>query len=185
MQQTVAPGRARAGARGHRARWAAGGSAGLLLLAVSSVAAAEAASSPAILQMYEARWDTIRARMVDVFQAGYGVLADHWQKAGGWTDGDFNGDGWVDLIDVGIVATYWQAGAASPTMRFTDALAATPLGVPEPASALLLAVGAAMLAAGRESRRGGRNSVAFSTRPGDDVGWGRSIARSREPGGPT
>jgi hypothetical protein len=31
-------------------------------------------SSPAILQMYEAKWTTIENRMADIFQAGYGQM---------------------------------------------------------------------------------------------------------------
>ena len=39
-----------------------------------SFAVAEDVSSPAMLQMFEARWNTIEDRMVDVFTAGYGGL---------------------------------------------------------------------------------------------------------------
>ena len=37
-------------------------------------ALAQARSEPAILQMYEARWDTIEDRMADIFQIGYGQM---------------------------------------------------------------------------------------------------------------
>ena len=34
----------------------------------------EDVSQPAILQMFEAKWDTIEDRMADIFQAGYGQM---------------------------------------------------------------------------------------------------------------
>ena len=37
-------------------------------------AAAEDASAPAILQMFEASWDTIEDRMADIFEVGYGRM---------------------------------------------------------------------------------------------------------------
>ncbi len=37
-------------------------------------ARAQNVSAPALLQFYEARWDTIEDRMVDVFAAGYGAM---------------------------------------------------------------------------------------------------------------
>jgi len=48
--------------------------AGALLLAASGPAAAQDVSSPAILQLFEARWQTVEDRAVDIFQAGYGGL---------------------------------------------------------------------------------------------------------------
>jgi glycosidase len=41
---------------------------------VSPRASAQAVSEPAILQMFEARWDTIEDRMADIFQVGYGKM---------------------------------------------------------------------------------------------------------------
>jgi hypothetical protein len=35
---------------------------------------AQASSSPAILQMFEARWNTIENRMADIFDVGYGKM---------------------------------------------------------------------------------------------------------------
>lgn len=43
-------------------------------LAAAGTAHAEDTSAPAILQMFEARWDTIEDRMADVFQVGYGQM---------------------------------------------------------------------------------------------------------------
>ena len=42
--------------------------------AAPRVATAEAVSEPAILQMFEARWDTIEDRMADIFEVGYGQM---------------------------------------------------------------------------------------------------------------
>jgi glycosidase len=43
-------------------------------IAFPSFATAEDVSAPAILQMFEARWDTIEDRMADIFQVGYGEM---------------------------------------------------------------------------------------------------------------
>jgi glycosidase len=40
----------------------------------TSTALAEDTSAPAVLQMFEARWITIEARMADIFEAGYGRM---------------------------------------------------------------------------------------------------------------
>ncbi len=47
---------------------------GLLLAALPARLSAEAVSEPAILQMFEAKWDTIENRMPDVFGVGYGAM---------------------------------------------------------------------------------------------------------------
>ena len=64
-----------------------------------------------------------------------------------WTGGDFNYDGFVDVSDLGILATDWQLGVGSPLGRgrFEAALASVGLGgisVPEPLSASVFAPGA-------------------------------------------
>ncbi len=41
---------------------------------LASAAVAQDVSSPAFLQMFEARWSTIEDRMVDIFKAGYGGM---------------------------------------------------------------------------------------------------------------
>jgi alpha-amylase len=43
-------------------------------IAVPTFATAESVSAPAILQMFEARWDTIEDRMADIFETGYGEM---------------------------------------------------------------------------------------------------------------
>lgn len=55
---------------------AAGTIASALFAAVATPRSAhgQAVSSPAILQMFEARWDTIEDRMADIFQVGYGQM---------------------------------------------------------------------------------------------------------------
>jgi len=46
----------------------------LAAAAVPPSAQAQDVSSPAILQMFEARWDTIEDRMADIFEVGYGQM---------------------------------------------------------------------------------------------------------------
>jgi glycosidase len=46
----------------------------MMARAVPQIASAEEVSAPAILQLFEARWDTIEDRMADIFQVGYGQL---------------------------------------------------------------------------------------------------------------
>lgn len=55
---------------------AAGAVLAVLLAAVAAPRSAhgQAVSSPAILQMFEARWDTIEDRMADIFEVGYGQM---------------------------------------------------------------------------------------------------------------
>ena len=59
-------------------------------------------SQPAILQMFEARWDTIEDRMADIFEVGYGQM---WlpppQRAGGPTNGISVGYDVFDRFDLG------------------------------------------------------------------------------------
>ncbi len=40
-----------------------------------------------------------------------GLLATNWQAAGSWLGGDFTGDGFVDISDLGLLATNWQQNA--------------------------------------------------------------------------
>jgi hypothetical protein len=45
-----------------------------------------------------------------------GVLATNWQASGKtFADGDFNYDGLVDVTDLGILATNWQVSVAAPS----------------------------------------------------------------------
>ena len=55
--------------------WSRFGAALCLLIVLSFWPAyAEDVSAPAVLQLFEARWDTIENRMVDLFVAGYGGM---------------------------------------------------------------------------------------------------------------
>ena len=79
------------------------------------------------------------------------LIAASWKAKGFWGNGDFNGDGRVNVVDLGLTATNWQYGvAASSTMSFEQAWALV-VPVPEPAAALLLAIGAMPLL-GRRGR---------------------------------
>ena len=67
------------------------------------------------------------------------ALAVNWQQStSDWDKGDFNGDGIVDDLDLTALAVNWQQGCGGGG-SFADALAAA--NVPDPATALLLAVG--------------------------------------------
>jgi hypothetical protein len=58
-----------------------------------------------------------------------GALATHWQAAGNWVDGDFDYNGVVDVNDLGLLATNWQPGVGNPLgPSLQDALAN--LGLP-------------------------------------------------------
>jgi len=71
-----------------------------------------------------------------------GILATNWQAGETWADADFTGDGLVNLADLGALAGNWQAGVSSPSSAtFADAWAALPTDVPEPTTLALLAVG--------------------------------------------
>lgn len=79
-----------------------------------------------------------------------GILATHWQASGvGWAQGDFNGDGVVDVLDLGILASHWQATAGS----FSDAVAAA-FSVPEPAALSVLVAGLVCILWRRRRHRG-------------------------------
>jgi glycosidase len=68
-----------------------------LLIAFGMVtrAEAQAVSEPAILQMFEVRWDTIEDRMADIFQVGYGKM---WLPPPQRADGGSSSVGY-DLFD--------------------------------------------------------------------------------------
>ncbi len=75
------------------------------------------------------------------------ALATNWQSSGDWTAGDFNYDGFIDVSDLGRLATNWQAGVGSPLApsRLDEALAAVGLSgaiVPEPAAIASALIGA-------------------------------------------
>jgi len=72
------------------------------------------------------------------------VLATNWEaSAAEWAMGDCTGDGIVNIQDLSLLATNWGAGANAPP-------------VPEPATVLLLTVGLAWLGTRRRSGRGPR-----------------------------
>ncbi len=67
-------------------------------------------------------------------------LGMNWANEGGWGEGDYNGDGLIDLLDLNLLGINWgfTGGGAAPA-------------VPEPASVLLLGLGALALS---RKRRG-------------------------------
>ncbi len=68
------------------------------------------------------------------------ILGGNWQMVGTASTGDANGDGTVDLLDLDLLGAQWQQSGS-----FAEALAASGIAVPEPASAALLAMGALAL----------------------------------------
>jgi hypothetical protein len=50
-----------------------------------------------------------------------GILATHWQAAGNWSGGDFDYSGFVDITDLGRLATNWQRGVGNPLGPSLDA----------------------------------------------------------------
>jgi hypothetical protein len=81
-----------------------------------------------------------------VSAADLSLLADHWGAATGavWREADFTGDGAVSAADLSLLADNWGQGVLADTAGASCA--------PEPASALLVALGAAGLL-GRRKRR--------------------------------
>ncbi len=119
----------------------------------------ESFDSNAVIVKFTYAGDANLDGQVDVVDLG--ILATHWQGTGkGWTRADFNysPDGKVDVVDLGILATSWQRGVGNPLgLSFREALAqfaelSDVTVVPEPASGLLLAVGASTLLLRRRRR---------------------------------
>jgi hypothetical protein len=55
------------------------------------------------------------------------VISDNWQDTGVIVPGDVNGDGQVDIFDVGMASDFWSGAGAS--------------AVPEPSSFVLAGLG--------------------------------------------
>ncbi len=60
------------------------------------------------------------------------ILGQNWQMTGDALAGDANADGVVDLLDLDILGSQWQGSS------FAEALAASGIAVPEPASLVTL-----------------------------------------------
>jgi hypothetical protein len=71
-----------------------------LIAACPLAASAQDVSNPATLQLFEARWQTIEARMIDVFYAGYGAM---WLPPPGRADSGDQSVGYdvYDRFDLG------------------------------------------------------------------------------------
>jgi hypothetical protein len=106
----------------------------------------QAVDTTAVLIKFTYAGDTDLDGDVDV--GDLGTLASAWQTNGAWINGDFDYDGAVGVNDLGLLASNWQAGVVTPLgPSLAEALAAVGLpsaSVPEPAGALLLAVGGFM-----------------------------------------
>jgi T5SS/PEP-CTERM-associated repeat protein/autotransporter-associated beta strand protein len=61
--------------------------------------------------------------------ADLGILASNWQAAGTWGGGDFDYDGIVNVADLGMLATNWQAGVSNPLGPASLQVAAASFGL--------------------------------------------------------
>jgi len=88
-----------------------------------------------------------------------GAVVSGFDGGSSWVEGDFNGDGVVDGLDVGIITSYFGVAADLETLVLAleesdgggVGAAAALRSIPEPASAMLLALGGVALA-GRRGR---------------------------------
>lgn len=89
-------------------------------------------------------------RKVDVLDTL--ALSQNWLQPGTWANGDFDGNGFVDAADLGLLGMNWLAGVTSPigTLEFSPGLSAA---IPEPNVAALFLVGV-IVAGNRRFRRG-------------------------------
>jgi CHRD domain len=61
--------------------------------------------------------------------ADLGILASNWQASGNWLKGDFDNSGFIDVNDLGMLASNWQAGVGpGPAASLEAALASVGLG---------------------------------------------------------
>jgi hypothetical protein len=49
-----------------------------------------------------------------------GILASNWQAAGDWQNGDFDFSGTVEVNDLGFLGTNWQQGVTTPLLMGGD-----------------------------------------------------------------
>lgn len=64
-----------------------------------------------------------------------GLLLLNWFKEGGYTDGDFNGDGFVNLSDFGVLQYYWGTDLTKEIETIASTAFVT---IPEPSTLILL-----------------------------------------------
>lgn len=97
----------------------------------------QSVDSSALLVKYTYKGDADLDGDVDANDLGKVGLS--WLGAGGWTEGDFNYNGIVDVLDMYLLAQNWGAGVGAPLgMSFSEALTQT-AQIPEPSAGLALA----------------------------------------------
>jgi len=62
-----------------------------------------------------------------------GALATNFDRPGGWSEGDFSRDGMVDVSDLGILATHWGDGTNGSGPSLEQAMSSLGIALPEPA----------------------------------------------------
>jgi hypothetical protein len=68
-----------------------------------------------------------------------GILASNWQAIGTWLTGDFSGDGFVDVADLGLLAENWQESTALDIVLHGLQVPTTVVPEPGPTTVLLCA----------------------------------------------
>ena len=124
-----------AAANGMALGWAEAGD----LYSPGTVWSGQTLDSTMVLVAYTAYGDADLDGMVD--GSDLAIMSTNWLATGAnWSWADCNNDGVVDGSDLAIMAMNWNYGVGLGGMSFSQALALTP--VPEPATVMLLVVGA-------------------------------------------
>ena len=81
-----------------------------------------------------------------------GTLATNYSRPGTWWDGDFTRDGMVDVSDLGMLATHWGFGTDGSGPSFSQAMSAFPVLSGVPEPAILAPLGSVLLLARGRAR---------------------------------
>jgi hypothetical protein len=81
-----------------------------------------------------------------------GLLASSFNRPGDWSHGDFTNDGMVDVADLGILASNWGFGTGGGSQPFAQAAGAFGVALPEPGLAWIGPMGALTMVHRRRRR---------------------------------
>ena len=73
--------------------------------------------------------------------ADLGSLATNFGRPGSWPQGDFTQDGMVDVADLGMLASHWGFGTEGSAPEFSQAMSAFGVALPEPNFIWIAALG--------------------------------------------